>query len=45
MTWGEFKKAVEDQAVTDQTPVDYIDWDGSSHVCVQNTSGTAVCIW
>lgn len=29
MKWGEFKAAVEDQSVSDETDIAFIDYDGS----------------
>ncbi len=28
MTWKEFKNIIEEQGVTDETELDYIDWNG-----------------
>jgi len=28
MTWKDFKKAVEDQGVKDETKIEFIDWGG-----------------
>lgn len=30
MNWGEFKKAVESQGITDDWDIDFIDWGGIS---------------
>lgn len=27
-TWKEFKESVEAQGIKDETPIEYIDWDG-----------------
>jgi len=39
MNWAEFKAAVEAQGVSDETDIDWIDYDGSPHLKVSVESG------
>lgn len=46
MTWGEFKEKMQQRGVTDDAPIEFIDWSAAwdSDISVTFTAAGGVCV-